>query len=294
MDMRYPETPRLTFKMIKCSNCGLIYLNPRPNKEFVKYYYPDNFYNFRKEAGEILSKVVKVSRLYLDRWNRKKIIEKVKIVERWSPVGKLLDVGCAAGEFLNYMKKRNWDVNGVEISPDMCRYAEDRYKIDCFNGDLLEMIVNQGEFDVITFWASLEHLYDPLGTLRKANKILRPGGKIVVLVPNAESLEDKWFRNVDRNPIDVPRHLYHFSPSTLERLFDAAGFKIVRIYHFTLNATDRLSIVLIDKYLSKLKMSISIKNILLSMAISIGNLLARVLSLTGKSHTMIAICEKCR
>jgi len=225
------------------------------------------------------------------------MLEKINLVKKYrkSP-GRLLDVGCAAGEFLAAMKTSGWQVEGLDISLAMCEHVKREYGITCYNEAVNDISVPVNSFDVVTFWASMEHVPDPRGALRACKGILREHGLVVILVPNANSLEEKYLSRWDENAIDVPRHLYHFSPAVMKRLLSAEGFEVVAVKHHTLNAVDRTAVIackFIDKVVGG--RSVAAKTIRVTcrtVATLAGDLISRCLGLFGRSHTFIVIGRK--
>jgi len=246
-DRRYDHTPRGAHALVRCRICGLIYLNPRPTPERMLSFYPAIFYDRLDEPRE-------PRRANERRWKRAldlpalregmALREKMSIVARYHPrPGRLLDVGPGRGGFLAAMKGRGWSVVGVDISADMCEHIRTRHGIECVRSDFAALSLPADSADVVTFWASFEHQRDPGAALDICRRILSPRGIIVILVPNAKSIEERLLRRVDPNPVDVPRHLYHFGEETLRLMLSRKGFEVVSIRHFTLNAYDRLSVI---------------------------------------------------
>lgn len=196
------------FILQKCRNCGLIFLNPRPKKEeMVKYY---KKVSFPKDGL---------------------VSYKVKQVNFKDKNGEICDVGCGRGFFLKEMQKKGWDVLGIEISSEACKFADEILKIKVFNGEVENANLSNNSFSCITLWHSLEHLPDPSRVLKILYEALKPSGRLVITLPNIESIQarlfkDKWFH------IDAPRHLYHFSPSSLTNLLNKIGFKNIETKHF--------------------------------------------------------------
>lgn len=246
-DRRYDHTPRGVHTLVRCNRCGLIYLNPRPVPEHLSSFYPAVFYERLDAAPE-------ERRSNKRRWTRALDIpalrertalrEKMSIVARYrSQPGRLLDVGPGRGGFLAAMKDRGWSVAGVDISAEMCEHVRTHHEIECVRSDFAEISRPVDSADVVTFWASFEHQRDPAAALDVCRRILSPAGIVVILVPNARSVEERLLRRVDPNPVDVPRHLYHFSEETLRLMLSRKGFAVVAARHFTLNAYDRLSVI---------------------------------------------------
>ena len=137
---------------------------------------------------------------------------------------KLLDVGCGEGTFLIGARNRGWDVFGTEISPESARRAGLRVF------ESLQECQTTAPFECITLWHSLEHLVDPVQTLLDAHRLLRPGGVLIIAVPDAGGLQARlfghhWFH------LDTPRHLYHFAPASIRRLMQRTGFVSVGEWH---------------------------------------------------------------
>lgn len=302
MDRRYLETPRDVFRLVKCNVCGLIYLNPRPTKEYLQKFYPSSFYEPRKLGKQEQRGVLKtiIEKFSLAAILKKQALkEKISVVKRHhSTPGKLLDIGSAAGEFLFAVKKEGWDVLGVDISKSMCDYVFRTYGIPCFNSDINELSVDDlkpSHFNVVTLWATLAHLYDPKRALRLCHRVLKPGGKIVILTSSSDSLEEIWFKRIDRNPIDIPRHLYHFNVRSISQYFKVTGFNCKEIRHFTLNASDRLSVVVnsVVKQIPRKNLLLKIiRFLLLTISMLSGYVLSMLLGMLKRSHTIIVVGEK--
>jgi len=207
------------FRLVRCRQCGLIYLNPRPSQDEISRYYPDDYEPFtrfsRDQSGP------------LARWSQTRYLDKrCKAVMRWKSSGRLLDVGCATGEFLARMMEYGWQVQGVELSPTAAETARREYDLDVLTGDLTQAQFPDHHFDVITLWDVLEHLYDPLAGLVEINRILKDDGLLVIELPNAKSFDAALFGPYWIG-LDMPRHLHVFPPAPLEAMLKQSGFQIV-------------------------------------------------------------------
>lgn len=144
--------------------------------------------------------------------------------------GKVLEVGSAAGYFLEVMKDQGWDVTGVEISEHVTKQARTRYGLDNIHVGTLEETMpklEKGAYDAVCFWDVIEHLVDPAADIKRAHELLKPEGILVIETQNvasrfAKMLGEKWHH------FKYLEHLYHFSPETVAKMLDQCGFRVVR------------------------------------------------------------------
>jgi SAM-dependent methyltransferase len=144
------------------------------------------------------------------------------------PGGLLLEIGCAKGERMAMLRGLGWKVRGVEISPEACRLARDQYGLEVFCGELEEAGLPDASVDAVLMSHLIEHVHDPIATLREVRRILRPGGVVVMETPNVRSLEQYVFRQYWYD-WDVPRHLFLFSARTLAHCCARAGLRVTRV-----------------------------------------------------------------
>jgi methionine biosynthesis protein MetW len=228
-----------TFHLVECTQCGLVYLNPRPTKlEIGKYYPEENYYayqdlddeswnNFRQRVKNFIlesqpgySKNSELVRSLIWPLFKRSLMIQVPFI----PAGRILDVGCGNGYFLKWMKEHGWESFGVEISKTGSQVAA-KNGIKVFNGELEKAKYPSNYFDVVTVNQVLEHVYSPARVIREASRVLRPNGLLVVCVPNLESYEEQIFKQ-HWYALDVPRHLYFFSIRTLTSLLQKNEFRI--------------------------------------------------------------------
>jgi SAM-dependent methyltransferase len=202
-DLSY-RTTTVLFSIVRCRCCGLVYINPRPTEEEIHSYYPEQFYAPEADAEKLLQ----------DK-NEDLSIKHQYVSD--IPPGRLLDVGCSKGEFLVFMKKRGWTVSGVDFS----RKPPNLFGLDIFYGSLEAAAFERESFDLITLWAVLEHVYDPMNMLLSINRLLKLGGTVVLAVTNFCSLPGRLMRQDD-----VPRHTTLFTRRTLSRFLCCSGFGV--------------------------------------------------------------------
>lgn len=217
------------FAVVKCCSCGLMRTNPRPTAEAMSAYYPDDYGPYQ---GTRIDPAVGGSVRGLV--GRLKPLAKRFVDFKTSPLpsmarGRMLEVGCASGSFLHEMAGRGWDVHGIEFS-DSAANAARSLGFDVHAGSLESAPEIDEPYDLIVGWMVLEHLHDPIGCLEKLARWAKPGAYLVLSVPNAASLEFKIFRQ-RWYALQVPTHLYHFTPRTLERVLAAGGWKMEKVFH---------------------------------------------------------------
>jgi SAM-dependent methyltransferase len=142
--------------------------------------------------------------------------------------GRLLDFGCGGGSFLERMHDNGWQVTGVDIAAAAVERIRNQPGLHALVGTLPHADLPKASFDVITMWESLEHVHRPLEVLRAAHELLAPQGQLIVATPNIDSLAFRWFGRAWWG-LDVPRHLSHFNPWTLQMMLNRAGFRTSRV-----------------------------------------------------------------
>lgn len=220
-------TTAATFLVVECTRCGLIRLYPWPDPEELSRYYPDSYW-FVPGAGRAGSLAESYRRLVLS--------DHVRFVWRAyreaGVAGPVLDVGCGGGLFLRMLAERGAPVVGLDYALPAASAAWNTNRVAAVCGSLGRSPIAAGSCSVVTLFHVLEHLYDPAGYLDEAHRILKPNGRLVVQVPNANCWQFFLF-NEAWNGLDIPRHLLHFRESDLRGLVEDCGFEILRTKHFS-------------------------------------------------------------
>jgi SAM-dependent methyltransferase len=206
------------FRYVRCSECGLIYLSPRPSVSDLPSYYPERYEAYQRSDAM----------MSISRWRRRHAAGILRrFIAGYHQEGRLLDVGCATGWFLEEMRAHGWDVEGVEVSARAAAIAREEYGLKVFNSTLAEFEAPENAFDVATLWDVLEHLPSPKAALEKINDLLASGRHLVFSIPNLQSFDAQLFgqRWIGW---DAPRHLHLFSRSVVDRLLAETGFEIER------------------------------------------------------------------
>lgn len=224
------------FNVLECAKCGFKFTDPGSIKADLREYYPEDYSPYKtEESGEPK--------------NGLSFKNRIKKAFKNSPAGPLLtalaradappcpdlprgaevlEIGCASGNFLASIENKGWNLHGVELSDFASDKARER-GLDVFSGTLEQAKFPDDHFNAVFAFQVVEHLPDPLATLREINRITVKGGCFIFSIPNADCWEFKLFR--DRwSALDLPRHLCHFGPATIKKILGKAGFKMDHIY----------------------------------------------------------------
>ena len=215
-DLRFG--PDRKFTLVRCSDCNLVFLNPQPPEEEMANYYPPAYFGTEK----ILSDPEPLRETAYEQNKMDKILKSGVLPDK----GKILDVGCGKGEFLANMKEKGWEDYGVEAAAVAAVYAQEKMGVNVLNCRLDEANFTDLYFDVVTFWHALEHLHDPSAVLAAVNRILKPGGHLLIALPNFRSLQARIMKS-DWYHLDIPRHIFHFTPQTITQLLVKTGFRVL-------------------------------------------------------------------
>lgn len=207
----------LTF--VRCIECSLLYINPQPADEEISALYNKDYY---KPWGLDTDSSV-VCDMKMASFNMK-----LEIVEKYKTKGRILDIGCATGFFLESAKARGWDVYGLDISEYSAGIAGDKVGRDrVFNGSLAEAKYEDCFFDVVFMSDLIEHIKDVDSFMSDVRRILKKGGVAAIVTPNEASLSRKI--TGDFWPHFKMEHLLYFSPYTLKKVLEKSGFKVLSL-----------------------------------------------------------------
>jgi 2-polyprenyl-3-methyl-5-hydroxy-6-metoxy-1,4-benzoquinol methylase len=219
-----PERQRLfqqgEWTVQRCAVCGLGVLDPRPDPAELQELYRSSYFADQYGAGLKIVSPEMTRRLSQED-------HRIRFFSRGRKNAKLLDCGCGMGYFLLACRDKGYDVAGMDISGDSAAYVRDELAIPVQVGTIDGIAYPASSFDVITMWHFLEHTPDPRRYLEKAREWLKPGGLLVVDVPNyagtdAQKTWEHW------KGWQLPYHLYHFTPEALQRLLRDHGFRTIR------------------------------------------------------------------
>jgi SAM-dependent methyltransferase len=201
------------YKLLRCPGCSLVWLSHPPKPEEMDLHYTDAYHKLISAAGDDAT----------FRWKDRKAA-----LIQYKQSGALLDLGCSSGSFLEFMRSKSWKLHGIEMSAEGARTAAERSEAQVFVGNILDAPFTGESFDAITCFDVLEHLYEPRGVMARVGEWLKPGGIFYVLVPNIDSAEARVFGSYWHG-LELPRHLFHYSPASLKFLAESAGLKEVSL-----------------------------------------------------------------
>lgn len=211
------------FHVVRCAGCGLLRTNPRPAPEAMGAYYPAD-YGPHQMAHEGEEPSVSPDT------RRARLLRRLGLEVRATPPllpGSLLEIGCASGGYLEQMRSAGWRVRGIEFSSGAAERARQRgFEVQV--ATIESAAAPPERVDVVAAWMVLEHLHEPVEALRRVRGWIAPGGYLIASVPDAGALERRWFGE-RWYALQLPTHLYHYSPATLGKVLAAAGWRIERV-----------------------------------------------------------------
>jgi len=239
-----------TFRIVRCHDCQLAFTNPRPTAESLDQFYPADYSpHFEKESERAHGRwkrrleLALLRRYYgyppqptgpltaLASTAARVVIRRTRSRERWIPFrapGRLLDFGCGAGEFVKQMRDYGWSAEGLDFSPRMVEILRQKGDFPAHLGTLPHHDIPAASLDAVTMWHALEHVPFPQQVLQAAANALRRRGVLGITVPNFDSWSLHQFQQ-DWFGLALPRHFTHFTPSTLRRMIEVAGFQVLLI-----------------------------------------------------------------
>ena len=210
------------FQLQYCESCTFLFTNPRPSiSEIGKYYQSDQYISHAGEKKGLIYKVYDIVRDF-------SIKQKLDLIKKYHKTGKLMDLGCGLGYFLNGVKlDKTFDGLGVDISDDAVEYVKNTFGINVENESELDNL-DKHTFDIITQWHVLEHVHYLNERMQQLHHLLKQDGTMFIAVPNSKSKDAEIYKEY-WDGYDVPRHLYHFNQKSFSLLIEKHGFEIVEI-----------------------------------------------------------------
>lgn len=209
------------FAIEKCGSCGFLRTaSPPAPSQIGRYYKAESYISHSDTRKGLISKLYHAVRVVM--LNRKRAMVSA-LAGRKS--GSLLDIGCGTGSFLHHMQQHGWEVTGLEPDADARKVAHNKHRLELSHPEQLFSLPHN-HFTVITLWHVLEHVHTLHEYMAQISKMMAPDGLLVLALPNPESYDAKRWGN-EWAAWDVPRHLWHFSPESVNRLAQQHGFRVV-------------------------------------------------------------------
>jgi 2-polyprenyl-3-methyl-5-hydroxy-6-metoxy-1,4-benzoquinol methylase len=221
-DFEYRTSPD-SFLAVRCRYCDLVYLNPRPSTTELDRIYPDDYHAFDFSADRY-GFVYKIRQ----RLEAKRILKACKGLPDHA---RILDVGCGDGFHLNLLKKfgnPTWQLEGIDMS-DRAVEAGQRSGLTIHQGTVQSLPLPQGTYDLAFMIATIEHVDHPREVLQAVGQLLKPGGRVVIVTDNTDTLDFTWFRGRHWGGYHFPRHWNLFSPKTMRQLAQNAQLDVVEL-----------------------------------------------------------------
>lgn len=207
------------FRHVRCSICGMVYVNPRLKEKIVHDLYSEDDYTQYYKIKLLPALEYRKNVLAVNKYNQ--IVELLN-----KKKGKILDIGCGLGEVLSVFKEKGWDATAIEFNPFAADYAKEHFGISVVNKSVYDFN-ETGKFDVIMLWGVLEHLYDPSKILKKCKRLLTGKGLLVIEVPSADSFLVRYAESTNKKVdriIEGDRHLMLFSVLSFRKMLKSNGF----------------------------------------------------------------------
>lgn len=210
------------FKLCRCNDCNFIFTQDVPKEENAgPYYQSEDYISHSNTSKGIVNKLYHIVRDHM-------LSRKHKLIRSLHKGNKILDVGAGTGYFLNYMKQQGYQTLGIEVDADARVHGQKEFGLDIRSPKELKENSIKESFHIISLWHVLEHLYRPESYMQHFHRLLEDDGYLLIALPNANSYDAQHYKAYWA-AYDVPRHLWHFTPSTLEKLANDNGFELTKM-----------------------------------------------------------------
>jgi 2-polyprenyl-3-methyl-5-hydroxy-6-metoxy-1,4-benzoquinol methylase len=206
------------FTIFKCSDCDFLFTQDYPEEaEIARFYESDKYISHSDTSEGFSNKLYRLARRFMLK-KKKQLIKKISGLKE----GSILDIGSGTGYFAGTMKKSGWLAKGIEINEKARNFSISHFGLEVSTPDVISTF-ESNSFDCITLWHVLEHFHDPFNYISEIYRLLKPGAVCVLALPNSGSYDAKHYKRFWA-AWDVPRHLWHFNPSTFRLFSKETGF----------------------------------------------------------------------
>jgi len=215
-----------TFRIVQCKNCGLVFTNPQPLPKWIK--------DSHHKADKVGFYSYEGARAYHLHY-----INGLKIIREYFKNGRLLDVGCGVGYFLDIAQKAGFDTYGIDFSSVAAEVAKEKFGLTIRVGELKDTEIRAQNYDIISLWNVLEHFYDPIMNLSIIHKLLKKDGILFIETPNILlrsiflrfTVSEKFLNFIKKDSSLIPwEHIFYWKSDTLRRLLLLVGFRKIQFY----------------------------------------------------------------
>ncbi len=202
-----------------CPNCGLVYISPRPSPEEIAALYEHDSANLSADS-------------HISNAASKKINAKhhLKIVRRFARGGDLLEIGAGAGYFLDQARRKGYSPFGLELNPIQARFIKDEFNIECEQSSIHASIFSGRKFDIVYHCDVMSHFYDPILEFKRIREVMKRNS---LLVFETGYVGDVKYHRYAKS-FQYPEHLFFFSEGNLKKLLQMTGFRLIKIYRYSL------------------------------------------------------------
>ncbi|NQY68145.1 MAG: class I SAM-dependent methyltransferase [Flavobacteriales bacterium] len=216
------------FNIVQCVACNFKYTNPRPNQNSIGPYYQSEEYVSHSDTNKgVINRIYQIVRIYT-------LSTKLAMIDKIRRKARLLDIGAGTGAFLKFCKDGGHEITGIEPDATARKTAYDINQISLQEEKALNSFEEES-FDIITMWHVLEHVHTLKERIAQVNRLLDDNGTLIIAVPNCNSFDAKHYKK-HWAAYDLPRHLYHFVPSDIDKLISQFGMRIADIKPMTFDS----------------------------------------------------------
>lgn len=216
------------FPIFSCTRCGVFFVFPQPTSDQIRKIYSENYF----DRGNKYKSAVENT----DNPNYRNDQIKVALLQKFTPTGTVLDIGCALGGFLQVAQEAGYNVSGIEISKSAVHHIQKNKNLDVICGELISAGLPDGKYDIVTMWDVIEHLSDPISYIKEIQRILKPGG---ILALTTGDIRAVWPRLAKRHwqLMTPPQHLFFFHPQVIKSLLAQNNFSLKDVRYIGKYAT---------------------------------------------------------
>ncbi len=209
------------FRINECSKCGFRFIHNPPSEQDAHLFYESEDYIEHSDSSKgLINWTYHKARKWMLRY-------KLRLIRSLDRGNRILDFGTGTGYFLNYMQSKRYEGLGIEISEQAREFGRETFGLDIRPPDRIYKQGFPSEFDYITFWHVLEHVYHPGAIIEQMHRLLAANGVLIIALPNFRCMDQSYYKEFWAG-YDVPRHLWHWDRSTFETFMNNHKFELIK------------------------------------------------------------------